>query len=242
MELKLSRKELFVNVFCIVILIMLVGKLFYGTIMGGILIMPVSIIIFRQRKENIIKKKIDNYEIQFKDMLVSLSDGLTTGYSIENALKESYKDLLNIYGFDSDICRELRITISQMKLNVSVQKAIYEFAMRSNLKNAVLFAEIFSVVKRTGGDMTEIIKNVTEDIVRKTEIKEEILVSMNEKKLEQRVMTFIPMLIILYISISSPGFLNIVYETWAGKIIMTVCFALYLLAYIWGEKITTVHV
>lgn len=50
-------------------------------------------------------------------------------------------------------------------------------------------------------------------------------------------MTLIPGFIIIYISVSSPEFLKIMYESIVGKIVMTVCLILYLLAYIWGERI-----
>ena len=42
--------------------------------------------------------------------------------------------------------------------------------------------------------------------------------------------------IIIYISVSSPEFLKIMYESIVGKIVMTICLILYLLAYIWGRK------
>lgn len=49
------------------------------------------------------------------------------------------------------------------------------------LKNAILFSQIFSVAKRTGGNMPEIIKNVTDDIVMKENAREEINTSITEK-------------------------------------------------------------
>ena len=50
-------------------------------------------------------------------------------------------------------------------------------------------------------------------------------------------MTIIPIFIIVYITLTSPGFLNIMYETLFGRLIMTGCIAAYVAAYIWGEKI-----
>ena len=85
--------------------------------------------------------------------------------------------------------------------------------------------------------MTEVIKSVTDDIVLKEEAKEEIDTSITEKRLEQKVMTVIPMFIIFYVTVSSPGFLDIMYESILGKIIMSVCIGAYICAYIWGERI-----
>ena len=57
--------------------------------------------------------------------------------------------------------------------------------------------------------MNNVIKRVIENIVIKESVKEEINVAINDKKLEQRIMTVIPLLLIGYISMASPGFLDI---------------------------------
>lgn len=237
MELKLTKKETVLTVSAIAVVILVAGKLFYGVYWAGVFLAPLGVVIFRQRKKTLIEKKISEYESQFKDMLVSLSDSLGTGYSIENAIRESYTDIKNIYGTDSDICREMRLMISQLALNENTEKVIWNFAIRSGLKNAKMFAEIFSVAKKTGGNMPNVIKSVTNHIVLKEVVREEIAVAINEKKAEERVMTFIPMFLILYVSMSSPGFLTVMYETVLGKVLMSVCVIAYVVAYLWAEKV-----
>jgi tight adherence protein B len=175
-------------------------------------------------------------------MLISVSDAMNTGYSIENAIRESYRDLLSVYGYDSEICCELRLIISRLKLNVNVETVIEDFASRMQLKNVKMFAQVFSVAKRTGGNMTEIIKSVTDDIVLKESVKEEIKVMVNAKKTEQKVMTVIPLFLIAYIRLASPEFLDVMYETWMGRIVMTVCIICYVAAFIWSEKIAEVEI
>ena len=76
----------------------------------------------------------------------------------------------------------------------------------------------------------------------KNNIKEEINVAINDKKLEQRIMTVIPLFLIGYISMASPGFLDIMYKSIMGNIVMTVCLIVYLLAYLWSEKIVKVSI
>lgn len=235
--MKISKKEKVINILLIVFSLFIIGKLFYGSFIGGIFILPFTAPLYKERKKQIKEKKKEVLERQLKDMLISISDGLKTGYSIENAIKDSYKDMSLIYGKESDICREIQIMISQIKLNVGTEKAIYDFSKRVPLKNSRLFFQMFHVAKRTGGNMPEIIKNVTDDIVLKEEVREEINTSITEKRLEQKVMTSVPLFIILYVTVASPGFLNIMYGSILGKIIMTVCIIAYGAAYIWGEKI-----
>lgn len=235
--MQVSKKEKLINILIIEAVILIIGKLFYGTVFAGFFLTPFTIFLYKERKKQIMTKKRIFLEKQFKDMLISISDGLKTGYSVENAIKDSYMDMCSMYGAGSDICREIKIMISQIKLNTGTEKVIWEFSERVGLKNARLFAQIFQVAKKTGGNMPEIIKSVTDDIVLKEDVKEEINTAITEKRMEQKVMTVIPMFIIAYITVSSPGFLNIMYESLLGRFVMTGCIIAYVAAYIWGEKI-----
>lgn len=237
---KMIKKEVIVHLAIILLAIIVVAYLFYGTVWAAFVLFPLAVLIFKQRKRKIIEKKKQEMEIQFKDMLVSLSDALKTGYSVHNALKESYKDMVSVYGQESYICRELRLMISKIKINVSEEEVFHEFAKRTQLGNAVLFSRIFLVAKRTGGNMTDVIRSVTDDIVLKENANEEIIVSITEKRLEQKIMTGIPILLILYVKVMSPGFLDIMYETIAGRVVMTACIIAYVAAYIWAQNIVRI--
>lgn len=234
---KVSKKEKAVVMMVIFMAIIIISILFYGTIYAVVILLPLGVPIYREQKRRIINKKKKELKVQFKDMLMVMSDSLKTGYSVSNALKESYKDMVSMYGRYSYICEELRIMISKIKLNVREEDIFKGFAKRTGLREAILFSRIFSVAKRTGGNMTEVIGSVTDSIVLKENVREEIEVSTTEKKTEQKIMTLIPMALILYVKMMSPDFLNIMYETNAGRIVMTICLVLYILAFLWAQKI-----
>ena len=233
----ISKKEMLANLVMIELVVIIVGKLFYGSFIAGVIISPLSMLIYKERKKQIIQRKTRQLEIQFKDMLISVSDALKVGYSFENAIRECYRDMCSIYGVDSVICGEIKMMISQIKLNIRTQEVVDNFAKRVDLKNAKLFSQIFQVAKSTGGNMTEIIKSVTDDIVLKETTRDEITASVTEKRMEQRIMSVIPIFIILYITVTTPGFLDVMYASVLGKLIMTGCIAAYVMAYLWGERI-----
>ena len=234
---KVSKKEKAVVIMVIFMAIIIISILFYGTIYAVVILLPLGVPLYWEQKRRIINKKKKELKVQFKDMLMVMSDSLKTGYSVSNALKESYKDMVSMYGRYSYICEELRIMISKIKLNVREEDIFKDFAKRTGLREAILFSRIFSVAKKTGGNMTEVIGSVTDSIVLKENVREEIEVSTTEKKTEQKIMTLIPMALILYVKMMSPDFLNIMYETNAGRIVMTICLVLYVLAFLWAQKI-----
>ena len=174
---KVSKKEKAVVIMVIFMAIIIISILFYGTIYAVVILLPLGVPIYREQKRRIINKKKKELKVQFKDMLMVMSDSLKTGYSVSNALKESYKDMVSMYGRYSYICEELRIMISKIKLNVREEDIFKDFAKRTGLREAILFSRIFSVAKRTGGNMTEVIGSVTDSIVLKENVREEIEVS-----------------------------------------------------------------
>ena len=237
---EISRKEYLLNIFVIIIVIFLSAKLFYGSFKAGAFLMPICIPIIRQRKNAIYEKKKLQLEAQFKDMLVSMSDAIYTGYSIENAIRESYKEMLQIYDYNSSICKELRMMISRLNLNVNAEKVIGDFAERCGLENVKMFSQVFAVAKRSGGSMNTVIRSAADTIKLKQNVKESIDVLISAKKIEQKVIMAVPLFLIIYVTAVSPGFMDIMYNSWSGKIIMTFCMFCYIVAFLWSYKITKV--
>ena len=239
---KLSLKQKTISIGCIVIGLLLISRMFYGRLWMALIISPIGFIVYKTVNKKIYNNQIRRMELQFRDMLLAVSDLMQTGYSIENAFVESYKEIIQIHGKNSMIGREMRLINSRLKLNVSIEKIIADFADRYDIESINTFYQTFAIAKRTGGNMREIIKNVCENISLREEIKEEIKVSMNAKRLEQKVMMGIPIFIMLYVTFASPGFMDVMYETLLGNIIMTGCLVAYVASYLWGEKIIDVEI
>lgn len=220
----------------------ILGEIFYGDILYGLLLLPVAFLFYKHRSKKCQKKKYELMQKEFKDYLVSVSDATETGYSVENAIKEAYKDYSQMYGDKGLLKKHIQIMISQINLNIPIEKVIKEFAQRTEIEAAFTFSQIFEVAKHRGGSLPAVIRNVTETIVLKENIKEDIKVAIAEKHMEQKVMTFIPIALIAYISFSSPGFLDVMYETMMGRIVMTICLMAYIAAYMWSEKLTQIEV
>ncbi len=62
------------------------------------------------------------------------------------------------------------------------------------------------------------------------------------KKLEKNIMSLVPLGMIIYMRISNPGFMDILYCSIAGRILMTVCLILYGIALWIAEKITKISI
>ena len=65
---------------------------------------------------------------------------------------------------------------------------------------------------------------------------------LSGKRMEQRLMSLIPLCILGYVGITSPGFFDGMYHTVTGVVIMTLLLLVYAAAYVWGERIMNIQV
>ena len=139
----MTLKQNIISILGIIVGIMIVARMFYGNYIMGIIISPLGIIIYKTIKKKIYKKQIQKMELQFKDMLTAVSDLMQTGYSIENAFVESYKEIVQIYGKNSMIGKEMRLIKSRLKLNVNIEKIMADFADRYDIDSIRTFYQTF---------------------------------------------------------------------------------------------------
>ena len=237
------RKREYIFAFLTGILTILIfSYLFYGTILVAILLLPYLIRYLKSWEMQIIKKKKRIFRIQFKDAVQSLAAALNVGYSVENAMRESLKDLQLIYKNDEKIIKEFRYMIRQIEMNVTMEHVWTEFAARTKEEDVQTFVTVFVMAKRGGGDMIGIIRNTVRQMGEKADVKREIEIEIAAKRLEFKVMTAIPFAMICYMKISFPEFMSVLYGNMAGIVIMTICLGIYMAAYESGKRIVEIEV
>ena len=224
------------------LLISLISYLFYSTWICAILFSPYLIWYIKSWEKQLVKKKQSKFRLQFKEAIQSLSAALNVGYSVENAMRETIKDLKGIYKKDDMILREFSYMIRQLQMNVSVETVLQDFAQRTADEDVQTFVTVFNMAKRSGGDTMEIIRNAVRQMGEKIDVEREITTLVSGKKLELRIMTMIPLGMVLYMKISFPEFLDVLYGNLAGVIIMSICLLVYVVAYEMGRRIVEIEV
>jgi len=217
--------------------------IFYHSLIFSALISFLGILYPKSKKKDIIKKRKSELNVQFKDMLYSLSSSLSAGRSVESAFKEILKDL-NIQYPDSNtsIIREIECIIRKINMNETVEEALSEFASRAHLEDVDNFVDIFLTAKRTGGNIVEIIKNSSNIINDKIEIKMEIETMLSERKYEQKILNILPILMIVLLSYTAADYMLPVFITLAGRMAMTVCVILLSISYFISSRIMDINI
>ena len=215
---------------------------FYRSFLLFFLAVPAALLYPFRKKRDLVPRRRRKLLLEFREGLSVLSGNLSAGYSMENALRESVQELTLLYGESGLIVNEFEHLSHLVSMNVPVEDAMSDFAERSGLEDIRNFARVLKLSKRTGGTLVSIIEQTARTIGDRIQVKEEILTLTAAQRFEQNIMNVVPLLIILYIDFSSPGFFTVMYETIAGRIVMTVCLAVYLLSVRLAAKILEIEV
>ena len=158
--------------------------LYYRNIWAVIFLIPPGIWLYREFLEEERKKKEQEFQKQFQEMIQSLSAALNTGYSVENAFYETQKELKILYSEETRISKELRIITRKLRIHIPVEQVLEEFAEQVPSEDVKNFVTVFVTAKKSGGDMIDIIRNTTNQIRDKIVVKREIETMLAAKKYE----------------------------------------------------------
>ena len=189
-----------------------------------------------------IEEKKSSFLLQFKEMTESVAAALNVGYSAENAFKEAKKEMKVLYIEKSMISTELDFIVRKIRLQIPLEQILEEFAKRVELEDVKNFATVFASAKRSGGDMIAIINNTASQIGEKIDVKREIDIIMAAKKYEFKIMCVIPYVMIMYMQLSFPEFMQSLYGNTIGIGVMTVCLGAYAFACMLGAKLIRIEV
>lgn len=219
-----------------------VGQIFYGSIGFSAICGLLVFLLIEQYKKHLNTKRTRVLRNQFSDLLYSLSASVATGRQLASALQEAYVNLGYVYKPTTPMMIELKYMTKCIAENRDSEESILtEFAQRSGVDDILNFVNVYLSCRETGGDLNQVIANASEILMQKMFIEREIRVMTSQKQFEGKIISAMPVLIIMFLNIASPGYLENLYSTLSGRLVMTIALAGILTAYKLTEKITNIE-
>ena len=185
---------------------LLILYLFYESILPAILLFPLWFLYMKEWMEEKAIGKEQEFRRQFRDSIQTMAGALKAGYSVENAIRETNRDLIGMYDANTRIRKEYGQMVRKLELNLAI------------------------------------IRDAARTIGEKIDTEREIQTMLAAKKLEFEIMSVIPFIMILYMKMTFGEFLSVLYGTWTGCIVMSICLVLYLGAYRFGRRILQIEI
>lgn len=235
-------KDIILGIIMFIMFCSVLAYFFYHSVIAFyLMIVFLAVPYYLFYKNHIKEKRRWNNTLEFKELIRIVSSEIQAGISVENSFINAIPEMRRLFG-NSAVTTECELIARGVTNNEPIEKLLMEMSTRLGIEEIIDFAEIFTIAKRSGGNLRKIIEDTTNSIDARIEMKREYRIIIASKQMEHRIMCAVPFGIVGYIGISSQGYFDIFYQGSAGRITMTIILVAYIGAFIWGEKIINMRV
>lgn len=189
-------------------------------------------------RKMLIEKRKSQLAAEFKDMLYSISSSVTAGRHLGEAIRESEKAVSLIYGENSVLALEIKNMCRIMsETNCSGETVFADFANRCRVNAVADFSDMCMICRITGGDMDRMIYKTVLMLTQNIELNKEKEVMLSQKKTESVILAAMPVIVTGLINITSPDYMDAMYTTFFGRLVMTAALAGTATAFLWSMKL-----
>lgn len=190
-----------------------------------------------------IKARRKKLRVQFCDMLESMAVASRAGNTELHALEAALKDLKRTYSDDTDIIVEITDILNKYRNGIQLRVLFRDFGERSGVDDILSFAQIFEVIEGKSNKFSDIIRQTQQVISDKIEIEQEIETVLTAPKQETTMMIIMPVLLmLLFSSDGENGMMGMLFTTFGGRVLTTVCVIVFIVAYFLSQKLTDIKI
>jgi tight adherence protein B len=137
------------------------------------------------------KKRLQKFNDQLSDMLNLMVNGLRAGYSTMQAMEAISKEL------PAPICDEFRRVIQEMQIGIAMEAALDNLLRRIPSEDLDFVITAINVQREVGGNLSEILDNISFTIRERVRIKGEVRVLTSQVRTSGSVLSMIPFFLVL---------------------------------------------
>jgi tight adherence protein B len=156
-------------------------------------------------------KRLNQFEQQFPEALDFLSRALRAGHPFVGSLEMLANESA------APLSAEMRRTFEEINLGMPIEQALGNLARRVPLLDVSVFAAAVKLHSRTGGKLTEVMGNLSETMRESMDLRGEVRSLAAQGRLTGRILTLLPLFIVLVMAYVNPNYLTILTDHPRGK-------------------------
>jgi tight adherence protein B len=211
-------------------LILPVGFLVAGLI--GLMSGAIPVFYFL-RKETIRRKKFDE---QLPEALDFLSRALRAGHGLSIAIGMVGDELPDPIG------QEFKTTYDELNFGLAFNDALSNLTSRVSSSDLNFFVVAVLIQRETGGNLAELLGVLSNTVRDRLKLMGKVEVLASEGKLSGVLISAMPFVLGLVLSIINPGYTSLLWTTAAGKNVITIGLIMMVIGTLWMRKITQIKV
>ena len=179
----------------------------------------------------------------FQEILSSLVTSLHAGLSLENACRSALHELRLCYeGRTHPALSKMEELCRGLDLNIPVEVLFLRFAEESQVEDIYEFAIVLDIVRKTGGNIIDIIRTTADHLKMKMDTANEMRVILSGILFEKNVMLLMPFFMLGYLNLTGSTYTDCFYYTAAGRVVMSGVILVVTVCYYWSEHIVKIEI
>ncbi|HUQ00171.1 MAG TPA: type II secretion system F family protein [Aeromicrobium sp.] len=173
---------------------------------------------------------------QLESTLEVIVSALRAGHSFPSALDTVAADS------QAPTAEEFARIVNEGRLGQDIVAAMHNTAERMESQDFGWVADAVAIQRDTGGNLTEILQRVGENIRARNELAKKVRALSAEGRISAWVMMAVPPVLGAYLAFMNGEMFKTAFISVAGFIILAFCLVLYLIGFFWIRKLVTVVV
>jgi tight adherence protein B len=196
------------------LLILLLVNFITGSLLVSIVLAAVIPLAVRSILKHSLARQRKLFAEQLPDNLQVLASALRAGHSFIGALSVVVNDA-------PDPARtEFQRVVADEQLGVPIDQALEVVAERMESRELEQVALVAALQRETGGNTAEVLDRVTDTIRERFELRRMVNTLTAQGRMSRWVLTALPLFLLLAITLINPGYMNIMYHTSGGRIVL----------------------
>lgn len=211
------------------LLFMLGANIIFVTIMliFGLLVPP----LYVNKKR---AKRVELFEQQLIDAISIMSSCLKAGLTFQQALVSISTEMPN------PISEEFGRIVKELKLGSSIETSLTRLSDKIGSQNFMMIVSAILIQRQTGGNLSEILINISGTIKERFKIKNEIKVLTATARTSGLVVGLMPVAIILVFMLFNPNYVTVFFESNLGIAMIVIAMVMELIGYLLIRKIVNI--
>jgi tight adherence protein B len=151
---------------------------------------------------------------QLPDNLQVLASALRAGHSFIGALAVVVNDA------PEPARSEFQRVVADEQLGVPIDQALEVVVQRMDSRELEQVALVAALQRETGGNTAEVLDQVTDTIRERFELRRTVQTLTAQGRMSRWVLTFLPLFLLLVITLINPGYMDVMYHTTGGHVVL----------------------
>ncbi|MBX7231932.1 MAG: type II secretion system F family protein [Bdellovibrionales bacterium] len=219
----------------VIVFLLLWPNIFVGLGFAA-LISLLGIMIPKVFIKNMWEKRSSRVVYQMVDGLTIMGNSIKAGQSITQAMERVVENIKGPFS------QEMGLILNKIRLGMSTEVAISEFAERIARQDVQMLATAIIVLKETGGNLAETFTTIVSTIRDRQKVEKKIEALTAQGSMQALIITFVPFFLIGMFLVVEPDYIMPLFTRPLGWFLLLLMISLQTLGLVIMKKIVTIKV